>query len=734
MKLLGAVLSISLLGFWTPRPVPVEAPRAPGYLAQETELGRAAAEVARSTGANVLVSPALRRVPVPAGLATPGALAAAAKADAVRLAHVAGRPTWALVPPKHVPAFTPPAGERATPSQYIDFVADEVEAGQVFATLAVMGRVNVVAEPGVARAKLTLHLRQTTPLQALYAIAQAQGLAVTRVSGIATATYLVQRPEVAAAGELFSVPARVSRTGLTDFAFRDVEVKSICDTIAVLAGVNLVVDPQVARARMQLHLRQVTPVQALRVLCAAQQLGARVMDDMTRVTTVMVARHDKLMKRLKWTPPRDSGARLSLHFKDLQLSEIFATLGRLGGVNLALDPSVARAMMSFDVEKLTALEAIGVIAEVQELGVAPAPFVEPRTLVIGRSDRVESGFRAPALRPGPRKDRAFDGQPFTEVKAALSAEGGFTIEDRGTEPRQRTAAMTLRDVTPAETLALMAWMYGLQMRATATGYALDPLGTELREAVLGTGASVIVRNALRDTAVLTHLQGSHDADARLRHFARQTGARVVTRGAGADRIRLFLLDQPHRAPVPLVRGGPRMSLRASDRTISEVADEISQKHGATVVAAGQYFWPTYSMELDDVSVGAVVSALAAVEEKPLRATPLTCFSGRPAFLIAPPSFAVPAFPARPAREARQHIRFAGLPWEAAVRHLARLGGFQVVGRLPEPRGQRWSDTHNAALDLPDTTPLEALYLLALRNGLKVVADRDAEVGSTYRLE
>lgn len=112
MKLLGAVLSVWTLAIWTPRvPEPtVHAVARVIHPVREVELGQAAREVARVTGTNLLVNQALERVKVPEGLGTPADLATAAKAQAVRLGHVSGRPTWALVPVGH-PAFTAPAGE-----------------------------------------------------------------------------------------------------------------------------------------------------------------------------------------------------------------------------------------------------------------------------------------------------------------------------------------------------------------------------------------------------------------------------------------------------------------------------------------------------------------------------------------------------------------------------------------------------------------------------------------------
>lgn len=191
-----------------------------------------------------------------------------------------------------------------------------------------------------------------------------------------------------------------------------------------------------------------------------------------------------------------------------------------------------------------------------------------------------------------------------------------------------------------------------------------------------------------------------------------------------DRVRLILLDAPARIPVPL-----RAHRALDDAADGPAGEALAREHGTRLVTADRHFWPAFCMELPAAAATAAAEALRAADPRPAQLIELGPLGGLRTRVLAPPGFAAPPYPRSPeAREVRQHVAFAGLAWEAAVQELARRGGFRLRGPIPAPRGS-WSDLANASLDLADVTPLEALYLLALRNRLAIEVD-----GSGYQLK
>lgn len=91
-----------------------------------------------------------------------------------------------------------PLPARSTPT---DFSFKDVELSNIFQTIAVLGRFNVIIDPQVSRAKMTVLLKQLEPLDALYAIATIQELRVKRLEsqielgGPMTETYAIGRVE-----------------------------------------------------------------------------------------------------------------------------------------------------------------------------------------------------------------------------------------------------------------------------------------------------------------------------------------------------------------------------------------------------------------------------------------------------------------------------------------------------------------------------------------------------------
>lgn len=88
-----------------------------------------------------------------------------------------------------------PTAVRATPT---DFNFKDVELANIFQTIAVLGKFNVIIDPQVARAKMVVALKQVEPLDALFLVARIQELKVKRVKweeGSTTTTYAIGRPD-----------------------------------------------------------------------------------------------------------------------------------------------------------------------------------------------------------------------------------------------------------------------------------------------------------------------------------------------------------------------------------------------------------------------------------------------------------------------------------------------------------------------------------------------------------
>src|SRR5690606_38772657 len=84
----------------------------------------------------------------------------------------------------------------------------------------------------------------------------------------------------------------------TDFNFRDVELSKIFETIAVLGKFNVIVDPQVARAKMAVSLKQVEPLDALFLVSRIQELKVKRVkwEEGSTTTTYAIGRPDKIEK------------------------------------------------------------------------------------------------------------------------------------------------------------------------------------------------------------------------------------------------------------------------------------------------------------------------------------------------------------------------------------------------------------------------------------------------------
>lgn len=88
-----------------------------------------------------------------------------------------------------------PLAAHATPT---DFNFKDVELANIFQTIAVLGKFNVIIDPSVARAKMVVSLKQVEPLDALFLVARIQELKVKRVKweeGSTTTTYAIGRPD-----------------------------------------------------------------------------------------------------------------------------------------------------------------------------------------------------------------------------------------------------------------------------------------------------------------------------------------------------------------------------------------------------------------------------------------------------------------------------------------------------------------------------------------------------------
>ena len=84
----------------------------------------------------------------------------------------------------------------------------------------------------------------------------------------------------------------------TDFKFKDVELANIFETIAVLGKFNVIIDPQVARAKMVVALKQVEPLDALFLIARIQELKVKRVkwEEGSTTTTYAIGRADKIEK------------------------------------------------------------------------------------------------------------------------------------------------------------------------------------------------------------------------------------------------------------------------------------------------------------------------------------------------------------------------------------------------------------------------------------------------------
>lgn len=92
-------------------------------------------------------------------------------------------------------ALLMPFAAHATPT---DFNFKDVELANIFQTIAVLGKFNVIIDPQVARAKMVVSLKQVEPLDALFLVSKIQELKVKRVKweeGSTTTTYAIGRPD-----------------------------------------------------------------------------------------------------------------------------------------------------------------------------------------------------------------------------------------------------------------------------------------------------------------------------------------------------------------------------------------------------------------------------------------------------------------------------------------------------------------------------------------------------------
>jgi hypothetical protein len=155
--------------------------------------------------------------------------------------------------------ITSPAA--ATPT---DFNFKDVEISEIFQTVAVLGKFNVIVDPQCARAKMNVSLKQVEPLDALFAIAKMQELHVKRIrweEGSTTVTYAIGRPDKIER----NFEHANSRTLQVRFA-RAADVAAILEA-KLPKSVNLAVNHDARTNRLVLHAPEA-------VLGSTQQLVA----------------------------------------------------------------------------------------------------------------------------------------------------------------------------------------------------------------------------------------------------------------------------------------------------------------------------------------------------------------------------------------------------------------------------------------------------------------------------
>lgn len=129
----------------------------------------------------------------------------------------------------------------ATPT---DFSFRDVEVQNICQTIAVLGKFNVIVDPGLARDKLTFSVRQVEPLDALHDIARQVGGQVIRIrheEGTLTATFMVARPEEV------QKQGRVTRTIQLKYAQALAVVRAAGERLEAVLGSKAAVDERTNR-------------------------------------------------------------------------------------------------------------------------------------------------------------------------------------------------------------------------------------------------------------------------------------------------------------------------------------------------------------------------------------------------------------------------------------------------------------------------------------------------------
>ena len=228
--------------------------------------------------------------------------------------------------------------------------------GPVLDELGRLGGFRVELPPGLSRdTKVTFEA--TSPAEAVAEVVRAQGFEIE--GPLSGPVIRITRPAPHPEEDLvLEEPERTRFTGghPTDFDFKDVELANIFQTIATLGGFHIIIDPQVARARMVVRLKQVAPLDALFLVAKMQELKVKRVkwDEGSTTVTYAIGRSDKIGKAYETANSR------TVQLKYAKAEDVATILARGLGkdVNLGVerDPRTNRLLLKGTDEVLSKVQ------------------------------------------------------------------------------------------------------------------------------------------------------------------------------------------------------------------------------------------------------------------------------------------------------------------------------------------------------------------------------------------
>lgn len=191
-----------------------------------------------------------------------------------------------------------------------------------------------------------------------------------------------------AAAVLLLLPGGLLATP-TDFNFKDVELSAIFQTIAVLGKFNVIIDPQVARAKMVVALKQVEPLDALFLIARIQELKVKRVkwEEGSTTVTYAIARQEKIDKSFEQANSRTLQLRYA---KAEDVAGILAKgLGKDVNVQVEKDPRTNKLLLKGTEEVLGKVEEL---VKTLDLPV-PQVLIDSKVVEVNNTASRNLGFR-----------------------------------------------------------------------------------------------------------------------------------------------------------------------------------------------------------------------------------------------------------------------------------------------------------------------------------------------------